>query len=199
MKKLLIVLKLVGSIVLMIGNRLRLTAYWERPPTRLARSNTVDKTNKPRHRSKANTNKAVQIDESNMMQDFQAVDLSDAPRGLTIEAITQGSPIGSVRFQFFTLINFAFVDNKARYFACGNNGTDILLCDIDSTPTTINGLWFDALQVNKRRARNLANMDLEQRIYKGRFSILGGETSAIGEYGRTYTEVPTAMRAQKAE
>jgi hypothetical protein len=140
----LIVLKLVGSIVLMqIGSS---------AATDSLRGATSETTSSQQHHRQdqqtvpsikgfrwidANTNKAVQIDGSNMVQGGQAVDLSDAPRGLTIEAITQGSPIGSVRFQFSTITNYVFVDNEARYFACGNNGTDILPCDIVSAPTTI--------------------------------------------------------------
>jgi hypothetical protein len=40
------------------------------------------------------------------------------------------------------------VDNEARYFACGNNGTDILPRDIDSTPTTINASIYSGLKAS---------------------------------------------------
>jgi hypothetical protein len=87
------------------------------------------------------TNKAVKIGQSDLVQDGQFVDLGEVPKGLSMEAITEGDPIGSVRFQIDSLDRVVFVDNTARYFACGNKGTDlapdVLPCDFVPAPTSI--------------------------------------------------------------
>jgi hypothetical protein len=89
-----------------------------------------------------NTNKAVKIGGSDLLQDDQYVDLGEAPKGLSMEAITEGSPIGSVRFQIDSLDRVVFVDNDERYFACGNKGTDILPCNFDSAPASITATMY---------------------------------------------------------
>jgi hypothetical protein len=83
------------------------------------------------------TNKAIQIDGSELVQHGKYVDLGEAPPGLTIEALVVGAPIGSVRFQVNSLGSVEFVDNEGRFFACGNKGADVLPCNFASAPTSI--------------------------------------------------------------